>query len=541
MQQKQGENRIYMYPVYFVSKGESILKSFIQKDRRPRKTIPNKDYYRSLIDVKQGAAALLDFDGDILMVNSGFEDLSGYTEQDVAEIAAKYFLLKKVNNDNPLLMSNLKEFDADFFLLTAQPALKPVHIKCQEIEGQKYLAMITPSKLGESEQQTAPIETIDSPAIIHRSSSEEVVTVHKSMQENDIRTALNGIIGYGSLLLQEEMVTNEATIREYVRGVMNNSKRMKLLLDKAYAGKSGSGQKNVSSFALEPIIKQIEAGFVRNLRERNLQLIFSSSKAFIVSTDEDCLFRVLHFLIEKAVHFTRSEKIEVKATHNSEQDTFEIIIDDIGMDIPQSIVQHIQRENSKNQYQTVHPVLNGHDKIKGLLLDLNLLEARLYFDAKTGLSQLIRLVFPASVLASVEEIENRIALDLKKKQIKVLVVEDDKVSARILNLYLRDVVDVELAFSGNEALNLVEHYFNQGKLFDMFILDINLPAPWDGFLLKKEIIKKWPDYTDTSFLAQTANTEEGCMNQIVAEKFAAYLNKPVIKAELLRLINKHSR
>lgn len=484
---------------------------------------------------------LLDFDGDILMVNAGFEDISGYNEQDIAEIAARYIFLKKENEDNPFLLPNLREFDSVFFLFTAKPDLKPVQVNCQEIEGQKYLAMVSHSSAGVAEQKKETRETSEPPALIKRSSAEEVATVHKISNENDIRTALNGIIGYGSLLLQEEIVAGEEKIRDYVRGVMHNSKRMKLLLDKAYAGRSGAGQKNISSFALEPLIKQVEAGFVRNLRERNLQLMYTGSKAFIISSDEDCLLRVLHFLIEKAVLFSRSEKIEVMAGHNTEQDTFEIIINDIGMDIPQSIIQHIQRENSKAQYQTVHPALNGYDQIKGLLLDLNLLEARLFFDTKTGLSQQVKLVFPASVLASVEEIEKRIASDLKKKQLKVLVVEDDKVSAHILDLFLRDVVDVALAFSGNEALNLVEHYFNQGKLFDLFLMDINLPAPWDGFLLKKEIVKKWPDYADTPFLAQTANTDEVFMNQIVADKFTAFLNKPVIKAELLRLINKHSR
>ncbi len=521
-------------------KGEVILKTFIQKDKRPRKNIPNKDYYRSLLDVKHEAAVLLDFDGEILMLNSGFEDICGHAEQDIAEVPARHLFLKHEDDDNPLQHSNLREFDTTFFLLTAQPSLLPVQFRCQEIEGQKYLGIITRQKPVSQKQEVIRQEAAEAP--VSRPISEKEVLVQKIPVQNDIRTALNGIIGYGALLLQEDSVTNDQRTLDFAQGIMQNSKRIKLLLDKLNMENAiGGGQKNVSSFSLEMLVKQVEAGFGKHLRERKARFNYKSSESYIITSDEDCLHRVLHFFFEKAVLYSRSDQIEVQASHNTGQASFEIEIDNIGLDIPQAIVQHIQRENSKSHYQLTHPALNGHDKIKGLLMDLNLLEARVFFDTASGLSQVAKLVFADSVLESVEEIEKRYAAELKKKQLKVLVVEDDEVSAHILDLFLKDIADVEMAFSGNEALNIVEHFYGQGKLFDMFLLDINLPAPWDGFMLKQEIMSKWPDYSDTPFIAQTANTAVECISQVNTEKFSACIYKPVIKAELLRLMNKYGR
>ncbi len=522
------------------AKGDHILKTFIQKDKRPRKNIPNKDYYRSLLDVKHEAAILLDFDGDILLLNSGFEDLSGHAEQDIAEVPARHLFLRQENDVNPLMNSNLKEFDTSFFLLTAQPSLLPVQFKCQEIEGQKYLGIITRQKPASQKQEAQKQVIAESP--VARSVPEKEVLKQKIPVQNDIRTALNGIIGYGALLLQEDSVTKDQRALDFAQGIMKNSKRIKLLLDKVNMEHDmGGGQKNVSSFSLEMLVKQVESTFSKQLRERRLSFNYRSSQTYMITSDEDCLQRVLHFLFEKAVLYSRSDQIEVHASHNAAQESFEIKIDNIGLDIPQSIVQHIQRENSKSHYQLAHPALNGHDKIKGMLMDLNLLEARLFFDTASGLSQVARLVFPDSVLESAEEIEKRYAVELRKKQLKVLVVEDDEVSAHILNLFLKDIADVEMAFSGNEALNIVEHFYGQGMLFDMFLLDINLPAPWDGFMLKQEIISKWPDYSDVPFIAQTANTAVECISQVNTEKFSACLYKPVIKAELLRLMNKYGK
>jgi CheY-like chemotaxis protein len=495
-----------------------------------------------LLDVKREAAVLLDFDGDILMVNSGFENLSGYTEQDVAEVHSRHLFLKNEKDDNPFLQNNMREFDAGFFLLAEQPCLIPVQINCREIEGQKYLGLITRKQLNDLKHEDRRDAAAETPAAIRQTFAEKEMTVKHIPLQNDIRTALNGIIGYGSLLLQEDAVAREQRPLEYARGIMHNSKRIKLLLDKANMDNDvGGGQKNVSSFPLETLVRQLEAGFSRKMKERNIQCEYVSGEAYKLTSDEDCLYRVLHFLMEKAVLYSRSQKIEIQASHNPKDDIFEIRIDNIGLDIPQSVVQHIHRENSRSHYQSAHPALNGHERMQGLLLDLNLLEARVFFDAESGLSQIAKIVFPGSVLESVEEIEQRLASELKKKQLKVLLVEDDEVSAHILTLFLKDIADIELAYSGNEALNLVEHYYGRGILFDMFVLDINLPAPWDGFLLKKEITGKWPDYSDAPFLAQTANTEEECVSQVVAEKFSACLYKPVIKVEILRLMNKYSR
>jgi len=74
---------------------------------------------------------------------------------------------------------------------------------------------------------------------------------------------------------------------------------------------------------------------------------------------------------------------------------------------------------------------------------------------------------------------------------KALIIEDDKLNAIILKNHLQQFVDTTTAFSGNEALNIIEMMDNDGNDFDIIFTDIGLPAPWDGITLKAEIIKKF--------------------------------------------------
>ncbi len=120
-------------------------------------------------------------------------------------------------------------------------------------------------------------------------------------------------------------------------------------------------------------------------------------------------------------------------------------------------------------------------------------------------------------------------------------MEDDKFNSAILNLYLESLTAISSAFSGNEALNIIEANYNKGIIFNVMIMDIGLPKPWDGILLKAEIEKRWPEYQKIPFLAQTAFTAKSFADRIQESRFSGYLVKPISRSELLRFVYQHSK
>ncbi len=58
---------------------------------------------------------------------------------------------------------------------------------------------------------------------------------------------------------------------------------------------------------------------------------------------------------------------------------------------------------------------------------------------------------------------------------RILVVEDDFISRRLLCRFLERFGECDVAINGNEAVNAVEHALQAGAHYDLICLDIMMP------------------------------------------------------------------
>jgi CheY-like chemotaxis protein len=68
------------------------------------------------------------------------------------------------------------------------------------------------------------------------------------------------------------------------------------------------------------------------------------------------------------------------------------------------------------------------------------------------------------------------------------------------------------------------------------LFDINLPSPWDGISLMKEIRKLYKEYRYVPFIAQTAYAMAGDREKMLDAGFDDYIAKPINKNELMTII-----
>ncbi|MCB9015296.1 MAG: response regulator [Lentimicrobiaceae bacterium] len=500
----------------------------------------NRQYYRSLIDGKRDCCFLADFEGDILLLNRSFEELSGYNELDLIEISVRDIFFTFKEEQNPLDNRQLFEFSESLFLLNASNYLISINLEFKEIEGQKFLGIVhkinTPS--AKSKPAALPNPTSKEAGVSISDTKPNAISWSID-QQHEVRTALNGIIGFGSILKKENTIQSDFKISSYIDGILKNGNRLKSIIDNKDKSEPNNGARLKFTYVdLGVLFQKFEILLSNEIQLHEIDFELKKNFDTKIFIDEERLTQILYFLIQKAIRYTRNNKVSVNALLDNNTDKLIIIIDNIGMDIPQSIINSIRRESTQNEYDYKKELYEIVPSLTETLNNLNLLEGKISFQTGTHFGEIATLTFAINQATTSKELEVSLENEIKIKNSKILVIEDDKINAKVLDIFINNFAEIVIAYSGNEALNLIEMHFNKGILFNTILMDIGLPEPWNGISLKREIEQKWPEYMNVPFIAQTAFSESNWNRKIVENNFKGTLIKPIEKLEVLRLLSK---
>lgn len=123
-------------------------------------------------------------------------------------------------------------------------------------------------------------------------------------------------------------------------------------------------------------------------------------------------------------------------------------------------------------------------------------------------------------------------LDLKIKNLKILIAEDDEASHFLLSLILGDISqDLIHARTGLEAIELCR----DNPDIDLILMDIKMPiiSGYEATQHIREFNK------DVIIIAQTAYGLSGDKENAISAGCNDYLSKPIIKDKLLSTIKKY--
>ena len=123
----------------------------------------------------------------------------------------------------------------------------------------------------------------------------------------------------------------------------------------------------------------------------------------------------------------------------------------------------------------------------------------------------------------------------------LFIVKDDKMNRMVFEKMLKNNADYIMAIDGDDAFVQYEKALKEKIDIDLVLLDINLPAPWDGMLLLDALKKKWPQLNKLPFVAQTAYAMTGDKEIFLAAGFDDYISKPIDKKQLLTIIDNNIR
>jgi signal transduction histidine kinase len=352
-------------------------------------------------------------------------------------------------------------------------------------------------------------------AKIKAEEADKLKTAFLTNMSHELRTPMNAILGFSTLLLEEEIPAKQ---RENFVDIINESGNTLLSLvdDILDISKIEAGQISIKHEPtnLTRILDELFLSFNEIKQQKkinNVTLVldsFGSTTELTILTDSFRLRQVLMNLIGNALKFTDSGNITF-GIENVGYDEIVFFVSDTGIGISPDQIPYIfdrfrKIDNEKNR------LFRGAGL--GLAISQKLVEllgGRIWVESEMGKGTIFRFTIPSKQTNESEKrvIRKRMHLDTQKR-LRILVAEDDANNYQfIFQILNRYNVEISWARDGQEALD----YCNK-ELFDVILMDIKMPV-MDGFIATEKIKSRFPNVRIIAQTAYAGQTEiEKCLN-----------------------------
>jgi CheY-like chemotaxis protein/nitrogen-specific signal transduction histidine kinase len=358
----------------------------------------------------------------------------------------------------------------------------------------------------------------------------------------EIRTPLNNIIGFASLLEAEISLLENKELFDYAHSISESGDRLLHLLNNIIdisKLEANDMQINLRPCNINNVVANTTQLFVFKANEQKLKLNLTTNEIPFALIDETWLTKVINAILENAIKYTERGFINISTDFSEEKNEILIRIKDTGTGIDPSYIPMIFdpfRQESLGFTKELQGAGLGLPLAKSLV---EMMRGRIEIESAKGKGTTVTLFFPNETTA----LDSKLAQAPSRKQkfkslqgLEIFIVEDDLMNKIVLYEMTKSLGNVVTAINGDETLRIIEQAFNEKKIFDIMLFDINLPPPWDGIRLMKEVREKWKVYKTIPFVAQTAYAMSGDKEKLLEAGFDDYISKPINQQELYSII-----
>ncbi|WP_397362088.1 ATP-binding protein [Olleya sp. R77988] len=355
---------------------------------------------------------------------------------------------------------------------------------------------------------------------------------------HEIRTPMNAILGFSDILSTQKL--SETEKKEYITVITRSGKNLVSIIDDLIEmSKIDTNQvkPNHSAFNLDEILNDIKQTVEITIpKDKPLQIFLDQPRYPVVYqliSDETKFIQVIVNLVNNAVKYTESGKVNFGYNINPDDNALEFYIKDTGIGMSE--------EDSRNIFNRFNRIQNDKTiNLSGLGLGLaiskayiEMLGGRIWLESKENIGTTFTFTIPLKLngLPITPKKEAELNPVDKVKPLTILIAEDNNINFMLIKrvMSIRKYTVIR-ANNGEEAVNICKENDN----IQLVIMDLKMPK-MGGFEARK-IIKGFKPYLP--IIAHTAYSSAEINSEVYDAGFIDCISKPLDKTKLFRVIDR---
>jgi signal transduction histidine kinase len=362
---------------------------------------------------------------------------------------------------------------------------------------------------------------------------------------HELRTPMNSVMGYTSILLEEDISED---LKDYVEGIRSGGESLLSLINNILDFSRAEKRKvelERQPIRLKGCIHESLEMVAVQAKEKGLSLSYAIGYRTpdTILGDHGRLRQILVNLLSNAVKFTDAGDVTVSVSSEViEGKCHQILfaVKDTGIGIPKNKMDELFQPFG----QVERIISRKRDGVGlGLAISSKLVElmgGRIWAESVPGSGTIFRFTIRAEAVSAkgqdLEEDRLDVALEglPDQKPLRVLVAEDNPSNQKVLMLMLKRMgYRPDAVADGREVLQALER-----QPYDLVLMDVKMPE-MDGITAAQVIRRLWPN-SSPKIVAITAYALEGDREKCLEAGMDDYISKPVQKKDLEATLMKYS-
>ncbi|MGB2981828.1 MAG: PAS domain S-box protein [Candidatus Zixiibacteriota bacterium] len=496
--------------------------------------------YRTLVETAQEGIGILDPDENIIFVNQAFANLLGYQKEELlslnlSQISDKEQLTEFRKETEKRRHGNSSTYETKLYTKAGEPkyfslSASPLFDEKGTFTGTMgLLADITERKQAEEMLRKAKEEAED---------ANQLKSEFLANMSHEIRTPMNAIIGMTDITLDTSLTEEQrdylTTVKESARGLLE------LLNDILDLSKIEADRVELETidFDLRVTVEGVADTLATKASAKGLELacIIHSQVPCLLLGDPGRIRQILMNLAGNAIKFTETGEVVIRVELEKETEdraTLLLSVSDTGVGIPTEKQAWIFESFTQADGSTTRK--HGGTGL-GLSISKRLVEmmgGRIGVESEPGKGS--RFWFTVALQKQEDSHEDLPPVAPDIRGMRILVVDDNQTNRTILVKMTESFgCSPEAVEGGKEAIQALKRAAHKEKLFDLVLLDMQMPE-MDGEETLGAI-RQDPDIKDVTVIILTSLGVRGDVARLQALGCAGYLTKPIKQSQLFDTI-----